>query len=116
MSSPKCNKDYLSSLQSNAQNLEQKIEINARWRLWRKYPNCFVAADCVKTLQHLKLAKTDQEAIDFANKLIEANLIECVECNFGKNNKYYRFTEHYHNSKSEPQESKSDTPTVKIIT
>lgn len=100
-------------LQSKAQLLEQKLDIRTRRYKFTRYPNCFIGQDAVPIIIHLKLASNETEAIEFGNQLITGKLIEHVtnEHDFKKDYLFYQFTDHYHNSKIEPQQNETDSST-----
>ena len=111
---PKSPNDYGPYLlQSKAQLLEQKLDIQTRRYNFTRYPNCFIGQDAVPIILDLKLASNETEAIEFGNKLMTGKLIEHVtnDHDFKKEYLFYQFTDHYHNSKIEPPQNQTDTNT-----
>ena len=109
---PKSPNDYGPYLlQSKAQLLEQKLDIRTRRYKFTRYPNCFIGQDAIPIILDLKLASNETEAIAFGNELVTGKLIEHVtnDHDFKKDYLFYQFTDHYHNSKIEPQQNQTDT-------
>ena len=104
-----------SVLQSQAQLLEQNLDIKCRRYRLKSYSHVFVGQDAIPIIINLKLASNETEAIAFGNKLIELKLIEHVTNDhpFKKEHLFYRFTEHYHNSKEDSIQDPNQTVIVK---
>lgn len=77
--------------------LQQRLDITKRSKLLTVYPDCFVGCDAVKEIMTLKLAETEEDAIEFGQVLMAKCIIRHVENAplFTNDGEYFQFTLNY---------------------
>lgn len=80
-------------LKAQAKRLECNLDIKDRKYHTKTYASCFVGTEAVKLIIELGFAKCQSSAVEFGNKLIQANIIQHVkrEHNFKNKNLFYEF-------------------------
>ena len=80
-------------LKAQAKRLECNLDIQDRKYHAKTYATCFIGSDAVKLIIDLGFANSESSAVEFGNKLIQANIIQHVkrEHNFKNKNLFYQF-------------------------